>query len=129
MAAARKIMQEDDDFGFIRNHLDKSLADELKLFEYRAEKNGRITVESRDINRLHEQILAPKFNFGAPRIYVDQLLPDGSLVLRQDHTSDGRGLDTERAKKVLDYIHPLWQRPVTLYTVDRQGEPRVLNVK
>jgi stage V sporulation protein R len=129
MEVARRIMQEDDDFGFIRNHLDQSLADELRLFEYRAEKNGRISVETRDISHLREQILAPKFNFGAPRIYVDELRPDGSLVLRHDHASDSRGLDAERAKKVLDYIHPLWQRPVKLHTVDRQGEPRVLEVK
>jgi stage V sporulation protein R len=129
MEAARKIMREDDDFGFIRNHLDQSLADELRLFEYRAEKNGRISVETRDIAGLREQILAPKFNFGAPRVYVDEMRPDGGLVLRQDHASDGRGLDAKRAKKVLDYIHPLWRRPVTLHTVDRQGEPRVLSVK
>ena len=129
LEAARRIMREDDDFGFIRNNLTQEMADELRLFEYKSESNGRISVESRNIARLREQILAPKFNFGAPRIYVDELKADGSLVLRHDNHMDGRGLDAGRAKKVLDYIHTLWRRPVILHTVDRDSDPRVLRSK
>jgi stage V sporulation protein R len=126
LEAARRIMREDDDFGFIRNNLTQEMADELHLFEYKSERNGRISVEGRNIAHLREQILAPKFNFGAPRIFVEELRSDGSLVLRHDTRMDGRGLDAGRAKKVLDYIHVLWRRPVTLHTVDRDGDSRVL---
>ena len=128
LEAARRIMQQDDDFGFVRNYLTEEMAEEIGLFEYKHEKNGRITVQEGDIGRLRELILAPKFNFGAPRVYVDDLRPDGSLVLRHEYNSDGRGLDVKRAEKVLEYIQPLWKRPVTLYTVDSRGDPQKLRV-
>lgn len=126
--AARKIMSQDDDFGFVRNHLTGEMAREIGLFEYKEEKNGRITVQDGDIGRLRELILTPKFNFGAPRIYVDDMRPDGSLVLRHDHQSDGRGLDIQRAEKVLEYVHLLWKRPVSLYTIDANGDTHRLRV-
>jgi stage V sporulation protein R len=128
LEAARRIMEEDDDFSFVRNYLTESLAEELKLFEYNAERSGRITVTGKDINRLRELILAPKFNFGSPQIRVEELQSDGGLVLRHEHGPDGRGLDLVRAERVLDYLHAVWQRPVTLHTVDGQGEPRRLRV-
>jgi stage V sporulation protein R len=128
MDAARRIMEEDDDFGFVRNYLTEAMAEELRLFEYKVEHSGRVSVEERDIVRLRELILAPKFNFGSPRIYVDELHSDGTLVLRQDHMADGRGLDTHRADKVLNYIHRLWRRPVYLHTVDRHGDAEELRV-
>ena len=89
LEAARRIMEEEDDFGFVRNHLTEALAEELKLFEYNAdERTGRITVISKDINRLRELILAPKFNFGSPQIRVEELRGDGGLVLRHEHSID-----------------------------------------
>jgi stage V sporulation protein R len=65
LEAARKIMAEDDDFGFVRNHL--------------------------------------------------------TLELVHDHTTDGRGLDPERGRKVLEYIARVWRRPVTIATVDNDN--------
>lgn len=128
LEAARQIMRSDDDFGFIRNHLTEEMADELKLFEYKSEANGRISVVDKDIHRLRELILAPKFNFGCPRIQVDELRADGTLVLRHDHQTDGRGLDIERANKVMEYIHRVWRRPVVLFTVDGRQELRKLRM-
>ena len=118
---ARSICREEDDFGFVRNYLDRALADELGLFVYEADKGGEIKVTSNDIDRVREAILAPKFNFGAPRIHVSELRHDGTLVLRHDHESDGRGLDLRRAGKVLEYVHRVWRRPVILHTVDSGG--------
>jgi len=71
---------------------------------------------------LHEAILGPKFNFGAPRVTVMDLGIDGALELRHEHSVDGRGLDTERARKVIDYIHQVWRRPVTMHTLDAGGK-------
>ena len=128
LEAARAIMQEDDDFGFIRNYLTEKMAEELHLFEYKEEASGRVSVEGKEITHIREKILSPKFNFGAPRIYVDRLRSDGSLELRHDYKSDGRGLDVLRAEKVLHYIYDLWRRPVHLYTVDLHGDPQKLRV-
>jgi stage V sporulation protein R len=127
--AARKICAEEDDFGFVRNHLDQELADRLDLFVYEASADGSITVVSRDIHAIHEAILAPRFNFGVPRVAVTKLDVDGSLTLTHDHKSDGRGLDLKRAERVLDYVVRVWRRPVTLHTVDDQGAARSLTVK
>jgi stage V sporulation protein R len=124
--AAKRICAEEDDFGFVRNHLDAGLAEELDLFVYEANANGEITVASRDIHRVREAVLAPKFNFGSPRVAATRLDSDGSLTLQHDHQSDGRGLDLGRAERVLDYVVRVWRRPVTLNTVDDRGNGREL---
>lgn len=126
--AARKIMSEEADTGFIRNYLDADLAEELGFFTYTEKKNGEIRVNDRDIDSVHEAIISPKYNFGAPRIHVSELATDGTLELVHDHETDARGLDLERATKVLEYIHRVWRRPVMLHTVNNKGEPEVVKV-
>jgi stage V sporulation protein R len=72
---------------------------------------------------VREAILAPKFNYGAPRVAVTELKTDGTLVLLHDHPSDGRGLDVARAKKVLEYTRRIWRRGVKLVTANERAEP------
>jgi stage V sporulation protein R len=126
MEKAREICRDEDDFGFIRNYLDRDLAEKLKLFVFEADADGEIRVTGRDINQLREAILAPKFNYGAPRIAVSELRHDGTLVLVHDYSDDGRGLDLDRAARVLQYIQRVWRRPVRLHTVDEFGRNREL---
>ena len=123
---AREIRREEDDFGFIRNYLEPELAERLGLFVYEARRDGEILVADRKINAVREAILAPKFNYGAPRIHVAELRHDGTLVLSHDHAQDGRGLDLERASRVLHYVSRVWRRPVMLHTVDARGSLREL---
>ncbi|HVF65834.1 MAG TPA: SpoVR family protein [Casimicrobiaceae bacterium] len=123
---ARRICAEEDDFGFVRNHLDADLAIELDLFVYEASQDGEIKVASRDLLAIREAILAPKFNFGSPRVAATRIDNDGSLTLEHDHGSDGRGLDLTRAERVLEYVTRLWRRPVTLHTIDDRGNKREL---
>jgi stage V sporulation protein R len=120
---ARQVMREEDDFGFIRNWLDRELAEKLDLFVYEVRQGDEIRVADRDIEAVREAILAPKFNFGAPRVAAIELKSDGGLVLAHEHASDGRGLDAGRAKKVLEYTRRVWRRPVRLHTVNERGEP------
>ena len=124
---ARQICREEDDFGFIRNYLDRDLARKLGLFVYESKTGGEIKIASRDIDAVREAILAPKFNYGAPRIAVSELRTDGTLILAHDHASDGLGLDLGRAARVLEYVHRVWRRPVILHTVDARGEPQELH--
>ncbi len=124
--AARQVMCCEDDFGFLRNHLDEEMAHELRLFRYQARRNGEIAVTAADLDDVVEEILAPRFNFGAPRIAVAELGNDGSLILEHDHRTDGRGLDMERSAKVLEYIQRVWRRPVVLRTVDGDGGERII---
>jgi stage V sporulation protein R len=123
---ARAICREEDDFGFIRNYLDRELADQLDLFVYETRKDGETKVATRDIHAIREAILAPKFNFGAPSVSVLKVGADGSLDLRHHYLHDGRGLDLTQAERVMEYVARVWRRPVSLHTVDFRGVVRVL---
>jgi len=124
--SARRIMREEDDFSFVRNYLDGELIEKLNLFVYSSKRNGEIKVVDKEPHRIHEAILAPKFNFGAPKVCVTEMHVDGTLELKHHHAVDGRGLDLERARKVIDYIHTVWRRPVTLHTLNAKGEEATL---
>lgn len=120
--SARIIMQQDDDFSFVRNHLSVDMAQELELFRFNAKANGEVKVEAHDLNALQEALLAPKYNFGAPSITATHIHVDGSLELHHDHGTDGRGLDAARGRKVIEYIERVWRRPVKIHTVDERGQ-------
>jgi len=121
LETAREIMQQDDDFGFVRNHLTRELAEELGLFRFTARNDGQIKVLENDLSALQETLLAPKYNFGAPSVAVAHVRTDGTLELHHDHVTDGRGMDLERARKVLDYVRRVWRRPVMIRTADQNG--------
>jgi stage V sporulation protein R len=124
---AFQIRAEDDDFSFIRNHLTQDLADELKLFRYERTRDGALRVLDHDIHALRETVLGPKYNFGAPAVLASRVGHDGALTLHHDDATDGRGLDLERAERVLDYLYKVWRRPVHVETVDAAGQPKTLS--
>jgi stage V sporulation protein R len=117
------VRRDEDDFGFVRNWLDRELAEKSGLFVYETHPGDEIRVASRDLDAVREAILAPKYNYGAPRVAVAEMQNDGGLVLAHDTASDGRGLDARRAKKVLEYVRRVWRRPVRLQTVNERAEP------
>jgi stage V sporulation protein R len=121
MDAARRIMQEDDDVSFVHNHLNAELAAKLQLFRFEADTSGSVKVLKTDLDALHEVIVGPKYNFGAPSVSASHVHVDGTLELTHDHKVDGRGIDVERAKRVLGYIERVWRRPIILHTVDSHG--------
>jgi stage V sporulation protein R len=121
LEAARSIMEQDDDFSFIRNHLTRDLADELDMFRYSARNDGHIKVLDHDLTGLHEAVLHPKYNFGAPSVTASHIRNDGTLELVHDNSVDGRGLDLERSRRVLDYVQRVWRRPIILTTVNQAG--------
>jgi stage V sporulation protein R len=126
--SARRIMREEDDCSFLHNYLDAELARELGLFRFQSRRNGEITVGDWDIDALREELLAPRYHFGAPRISVSSLGTDGTLELCQDHTGDRRGLDIDHARRVLEYIHRVWRRPVMMRTIDTRDRETVIKV-
>jgi len=123
---AFEIRAEDDDFSFVRNYLTPELAEELKLFRYERRSDGSVHVLDRDIDALRETVLAPKYNFGAPAVLAKHMANDGALTLHHEVDTDGRGLDLARAERVLDYLHKVWRRPISIDTVDASGQHRVL---
>ncbi|HWJ36140.1 MAG TPA: SpoVR family protein [Steroidobacteraceae bacterium] len=121
--AARRIMSEDDDFSFLRNHLTRERAADMGLFRFQKQSNGPVKVLAENIDELRETLLGEKYNFGAPRVSVAEVRSNGTLVLEHDSDIDKRGLDTERARKVLEYVVHVWRRPVVLRTVDASSKP------
>lgn len=126
IAKARAICREEDDFGFIRNYLDRDLADQLDLFVYETRKDGDTKIASRDLHAIREALLGPRYHYGAPSIAVVRTGADGTLELHHDYLRDGRGLDLVQAERVIAYVARVWRRPVTLHTVDFRGVVRVL---
>ena len=49
LAYARQVMKEEDDFGFIRNFLDRELCEKLDLFVYEVHQGDEIRVQTRDL--------------------------------------------------------------------------------
>ena len=125
--AARNICREEDDFGFVRNYLTADLAEKLGLFIYEGDAEGGIRIIANDIHSVREAILTPRFNYGAPRIAVNQIHRDGRLDLTHDYQNDHRSLDLDRAERVLDYIARIWRRSVSLHTVGSDGNPRIIS--
>jgi stage V sporulation protein R len=125
---ARRVMQQNDDFAFIRGYLTSEAAAELSLFRFKGPARGPYQVEAPDIDALHEALLRPKFSFGAPTVMVERLRVDGTLELVHDHATDGRGLDHERSARVLDYLVKIWRRPIVLTSVDGEGRALQLTV-
>ncbi|MGO9935749.1 MAG: SpoVR family protein [Steroidobacteraceae bacterium] len=121
--ASLRIRREDDDFSFLRNHLTRELATDMGLFRYQRQQSGQVKVIGGEIEALREGLLSDKYNFGAPRVSVVEMRSDGTLVLQHDAQLDGRGLDVERAGKVLQYVKSVWRRPVLLKTLDATSQP------
>jgi stage V sporulation protein R len=128
LEAARRVMREDDDASFVRNHLTAELAEELELFRYGTDSSGQVKVLAQDMHALHEALVGPKYNFGAPSVAAAKVRVDGTLDLCHDHKTDGRGIDQERGKKVLEYVERVWRRPVILHSVDEKGDDVELRV-
>ena len=79
----------------------------LQRARRRAGQGARASTSPRCTRRCSRQ----KYNFGAPSVAAKHVRMDGTLELTHDHAVDGRGLDLERSRKVLDYVHRVWRRP------------------
>jgi stage V sporulation protein R len=55
-------------------------------------------------------------------VSVAEVRSNGTLVLEHNSDIDRRGLETESARKVLDYVAHVWRRPVVLRTVDAMSK-------
>ena len=121
-SAHSRSAREDDDFSFVRNHLTQELAEELKLFRYeqtrrrqRARARSRHSRAARDRARAEVQLRRAG---GARDAHRERRL---ARRCTHEHETDGRGLDLDRAERVLDYLHKVWRRPIRLETVDASG--------
>jgi stage V sporulation protein R len=128
-----QIRAQENDVSFLTNFLTQELADELALFAYgyacehgfqgqkKCQQCGESVVKSRQIEDVVYGLVAPRYNYGAPRIAITRVNNDGSLVLEHEGNDLGT-LDLNYAEKTLGYLYELWKKPVHLKTFGSQYE-------
>ena len=67
-----------------------------------------------------EALLAPRYNYGAPRIVVRDVV-NGALYLEHFDRAT-TFLDRGFATQTLSYVTELWKHPVSLLTGDEHGQ-------
>jgi stage V sporulation protein R len=132
-----EIRSQENDISFLSNYLTQELVDEMGLFAYgyacehgpqaqkRCQKCGEMAIQSRKLEDVVYSLVAPRYNYGSPRIVVANVNTDGSLVLEHEHTDLGP-LDLKYAEKTLEYLHELWKKPVCLKTFNNRQETTTL---
>jgi len=120
-----QVRNEDDDISFISNYLTRDLCDDMKLFTYGLAGEhddpveDDIILKDRKLENVKRTMVARLHNGGSPPIYISRSDETG-LHLVHDK-KDKLTLDPFYAKKTLDYIFQVWQRPVTLTTHSHKG--------
>ncbi len=132
-----EIRAQENDISFLANYLTQELVDELGLFAYgyacehgpqgqkSCQKCGQMAIQSRRLEDVVHSLVAPRYNYGAPRIVVANVNDDGSLLLEHER-SDFSPLDLKYAEKTLEYLHELWKKPVHLKTFNSREETTAL---
>ncbi|HVG39697.1 MAG TPA: SpoVR family protein [Pyrinomonadaceae bacterium] len=111
-----EVRELDNDVSFLRNYLTESLCEELDLFVYQLVDDEEWTVTEKRWERVRDQLVANMTNFGFPYIVVADGDYNKNRELYLKHSYEGAELDGNYARKVLEYVHKLWGRPVHLET-------------
>jgi stage V sporulation protein R len=111
-----EVRELESDVSFLRNYLTEELCEELDLFVYELVEDEEWTVTEKRWERVRDQLVANMTNFGFPYIVVADGDYNGNRELYLKHMYEGAELDGSYARKVLEYVHTLWGRPVHLET-------------
>jgi stage V sporulation protein R len=112
-----EVRELDNDVSFLRNYLTEDLCEELDLFVYELVDEEEWTVTEKRWERVRDQLVGNMTNFGYPYIEVVDSDYNRNLELYLRHRYETAELDMKYARKVLEYVHKLWGRPVHLETV------------
>lgn len=115
-----RVRETHNDETFIKTYLNYDLCKELNLFSYSFHKTDgydKITeVSAADTWRtIRDELITNVGLNSVPVVVVEELLPDGTLVLKHEH--DGRDLELTEANKVFDHINELWEGGVRFTTI------------
>ena len=109
-----------NDITFIDEFITPEFCRRHKLFSFGFNEDSETyQLESREFPRIKERLLFSLTNFGQPMIRVldGNYLNRGELYLEHD-TSGGLGLRLDYARRTLENLQRLWNRPVHIETVD-----------
>jgi stage V sporulation protein R len=121
-----EVRELESDVAFLRNHLTPGLVEELDLYIYKVEEDGKLTVVEKDWEKIRDMIVGSMTNFGVPYIQVEDGDHRKARELYLRHVFEGREIDVRYAERVLRYLHRIWGRPVHIETVLDQ-QPCVLS--
>jgi stage V sporulation protein R len=104
------------DGSFIRQYLDEELCSELNLFSYSKRRNKSIVIDDvadeEGWKNIRDELATSVGGGSIPVILVEEVRRNGELILRHEH--DGRDLDADHARKVVDHVKSLWGDRVRL---------------
>ena len=121
-----EVRETENDISLLRNYLTEELCEKLDLFVYELVEEEEWTITEKRWQKVRDQLVANMTNFGYPYIEVTDGDYRGNRELLLHHRFEGAELDTRYARKVLEYVHKLWGRPVHLDTMV-EDEPRVMH--
>jgi stage V sporulation protein R len=124
-----EVRRTEDDISFLRNYLTLELMEKLGLFAYgrpcthppgqHCTQCEHIVITSREQEAVLAALLAPRYNYGVPRIVIRDVLNNTLYLEHLDRATTF--LDRRFAAQTLSYIAELWKHPVYLLTGDESG--------
>lgn len=125
-----EVRRTEDDISFLRNYLTIELVEKLELFAYgsscnhppgqRCRQCEQVVITSRERDAIVEALVAPRYNYGIPRIVVRDVVNNTLYLEHLDRNTTF--LDRRFAAQTLAYIAELWKHPVFLRTNDEHGK-------
>lgn len=125
-----EVRRTEDDISFLRNYLTLELVEKLGLFAYgsscnhppgqRCRQCEQVVITSRERDTIVEALVAPRYNYGIPRIAVRDVVNNALYLEHLDR--DTTFLDRRFAAQTLAYIAELWKHQVSLRTHDEHGK-------
>ena len=132
-----EVRRTEDDLSFLRNYLTTELVEKLQLFTYgrpcthppgqRCGQCQEVIITDRERDTVVEALLAPRYNYGVPRIVVQEVVNNTLCLEHLDRAITF--LDRPYANQTLTYIAELWKHPVQLLTSDEHGQDTTLTVR
>src|SRR5574341_1191570 len=124
-----EVRRSEDDISFLRNYLTVELIEKLALFTYgrpcthppgqRCAQCERVVITSRDQEAIVEALVAPRYNYGVPRIVIRDVVNNALYLEHLDR--DTTFLDRRFATQTLAYMAELWKHSISLLTNDEHG--------
>jgi stage V sporulation protein R len=131
------VRRTEDDISFLRNYLTPELVEKLKLFAYgrpcthppgqRCPQCQEVVITDRTRDEVVEALLTPRYNYGVPRIAVQEVASNMLQLEHLDRTTTY--LDRQYANHTLAYVAEIWKHPVHLLTSDERGHDTTLTVR
>ena len=86
-----------------------------------------MVITARERDAVVEALLAPRYNYGVPRIVIQEVVNN---TLRLEHLDRATTfLDRQYANNTLMYMAELWKHPVHLLTSDEDGRDTTLTAR